>query len=524
MRHPIEARKGYWTFTKNKLRNQRRLAGGSKGSGVSLDPDFAHRQAGAGSGGNDSAFVPNSKASARTGNASSGLSALEMEDASYEKAVWRFLFECARHGRLDLCFELCKEMGHSWKAASLRGGMLYSNPSLSLDPEADEDAMMEGDSSGSARAVGNRKRALWKLICRKLASEEQSADAYERALYGALGGELSAVLNVSHTWEEHMWAYVNASFEAKLDAFLRGSEPNRNPTADSTTASILSEGSGSWWYGKEGGAGPQAEDASGLNAIEQDGQSETNAALSLRSIFERLEQTSRDGVHAQALEPFRTFQRYLILNELDLLLISTEENLRLARTTLPRGQYAQLVRFFAHYILSARLIDEKKGESEEASSDRSTAAQLAANGILRAYVELLEEAGQEDDLVALYASSLDTQNAIDSYAQYLRSLDLQLDIASRRQALLRAKEHDLDAASVARRTVALIFDELFPVSVIILSIREPRRCGENALTPLCRFPACGNVVRDLRRDHRDPPWLERAGDALDQGARLASLR
>jgi Nuclear pore protein 84 / 107 len=106
----------------------------------------------------------------------------------------------------------------------------------------------------------------------------------------------------------------------------------------------------------------------------------------------------------------------MMLNETDSLLILVEEKLRIARSTMSRGQYAQFVRFFSHYILFKRLVDD----SEQNSGKEMTAAQLAANAILRAYVELLDEAGQDDELVALYASSLDTQNAIDSYAQYLR--------------------------------------------------------------------------------------------------------
>ena len=157
----------------------------------------------------------------------------------------------------------------------------------------------------------------------------------------------------------------------------------------------------------------------------------------------------------QANDPFRTFQRYLILDEMDSLLLQVEERLQVLRGTLSLGQYARFVRFFAHYILFARLVQEQEAKEMRSASD------LAANSILRLYVELLEEAGQEDDLVALYASSLDAQNAIDSYAQYLKSLDADVaaDVAIRRSALLRAKDHDLDLPAVARRTVALIFDD-----------------------------------------------------------------
>lgn len=247
VKHPIEARRGYWTFTKNKVRNAKRVGTANRAgaSGVSLDPDFVHRNSGSGT---------------------SSTQQLEMEDSSYEKASWRFLFECARNGRLDLCFEMCKEMNQSWKAASLRGGLLYGNPLLALD---EEDDTQEGASSA---AVGNRKRALWKAVCRKLASEH-TADSYECALYGSLGGELAPVLQVSHSWEEHLWAFINASFEAKLDQLLdSGGSDGKN-----------------WWCGKQDEAGETGSQA-------EDGKLRGLASLTLKDIFERLEQTNTDNI------------------------------------------------------------------------------------------------------------------------------------------------------------------------------------------------------------------------------------
>ena len=232
--HGIEARKGYWTFTKNKVKNAKRVGGAQQAT--SLDPDVVHR----------------------------GDTRLEMEDASYEKASWRFLFECARNGRLDLCFEMCKEMNQGWKAASLRGGILYGDPALSLDSDPDMD--------GTA-AIGNRNRALWKAVCRKI-SQEAATDPYERALYGSLGGELRSVLAVSHTWEEHLWAYVNSTFEARLDTLLtRPSEQQQEIDGKTTTQN--------WWMTQQ-----ETTTSSGGDA----------QPLELKNIFDRLEQTQADGV------------------------------------------------------------------------------------------------------------------------------------------------------------------------------------------------------------------------------------
>lgn len=45
-------------------------------------------------------------------------------------------------------------------------------------------------------------------------------------------------------------------------------------------------------------------------------------------------------------------------------------------------------------------------------------------------------------------------------------MDVHAALEVRRTALLRAQEHDLDLAAVSRRTVKMIFDEVFPVSVV----------------------------------------------------------
>jgi nuclear pore complex protein Nup107 len=72
-------------------------------------------------------------------------------------------------------------------------------------------------------------------------------------------------------------------------------------------------------------------------------------------------------------------------------------------------QYARVVRFFAHLTLYLRLLDWSPMPD-----------QVVCNSILKAYVEILEKVG-EDELVALYASSLEAESATESYAHYLKS-------------------------------------------------------------------------------------------------------
>lgn len=68
--------------------------------------------------------------------------------------------------------------------------------------------------------------------------------------------------------------------------------------------------------------------------------------------------------------------------------------------------FARIVRFFAHLILYLRLLSRPLPD-------------VVCNSILRFYVQVLEESG-EDALVAMYASSLNAESATDSYAHFLK--------------------------------------------------------------------------------------------------------
>jgi nuclear pore complex protein Nup107 len=84
--------------------NRRSMIIGSNVKGVqSLDPDAASRE----------------------------MSSLELEDAAYEKALNKTLFEYVRAGQLDSAIDLARQVDRSWRAASLRGAALYWRPGLS---------------------------------------------------------------------------------------------------------------------------------------------------------------------------------------------------------------------------------------------------------------------------------------------------------------------------------------------------------------------------------------------------------
>ncbi|PWY97337.1 nucleoporin [Testicularia cyperi] len=419
-KHVVEVRKGYLTFTKNRVRAEKRASVGGTGSSDSRRLTFGSA-AGTGFGAkNRGKAVKNLDPDA----VSRGEGGLELEDATYEKALLRTLFEYTRAGRLDAAFDLCHQTDQSWRAATLRGAMLYYDPRISERLDG-----VEVD-----RPIGNRNRALWKSVCRKLASNP-NLDEYERALYGSLAGELASVSHVSQTWEECLWAHINAKLESSVDAKLdsRGSWWGQDADAD-----VFGEGD----YGAI-----KLSDATTSTSTTSTTDKPASSASGLAAIFDKLGQMQAHSVHLQANNPFRLVQRSVISNSLQELLGRFADNLGDMQKSVEPATFARLLRFFSHLILYLRLLEQPLPD-------------FACNAILSAYVQVLEAAG-ESSLVAMYASSLEPQSATASYSNFLRSMDINTSREAKASALRQAEEHSLDLAAVANCTTALIFDELF---------------------------------------------------------------
>ncbi|GAC98381.1 hypothetical protein PHSY_005975 [Pseudozyma hubeiensis SY62] len=437
-RHIVEVRKGYLAFTKNRVRAEKRasVAGGSTASdGRKLTFGSAA----------SSSFAPKNRGKAVKNldpdAVSRGEGGLELEDATYEKALLRTLFEYARAGRLDAAFDLCHQIDQSWRAATLRGAMLYHDPSVSAEPQ-DVD-----------RVVGNRNRSLWKSACRKL-SANSNLDEFERALYGSLAGELQSVVNVSQSWEEFLWAHVNAKLEAAVDLKL---DERHNWWSQEADLDLFGEGEHGAVEVSQGAATSGSASGTQAGNIAR-GEVEVG---SLHGVFDKLSQTQSHSIHLQANNPYRLVQRSIISNNLTDLFNRFADNLGDMQASLEPATFARLLRFFAHLILYLRLLSISLPD-------------FACNAILSCYVQVLEAAG-ETNLVAMYASSLEPQSATRSYANFLRSMDVNASREAKAHALRQAEQHNLDLAAVARCTVEMAFDDLFPS--IVSDFDEPAGFG-----------------------------------------------
>ncbi|KAF5320046.1 hypothetical protein D9611_010388 [Ephemerocybe angulata] len=336
--------------------------------------------------------------------------ALASDDASYEKGLLQALYACVRAGRLEDAVDFCRRAHQPWRASSILGSRLFAWPAISTESK-DDDAMAEDDAEFWH---GNRRRKLWKKTCVHAALNNTLSDQ-ERLLYAALApSPLTATIlkSACRTWEDHLWVQISIICEEKESL-------------------ELSRLSGSFWEGGE----PEEVD-------QEEWEEEVIETLDTLQDVAVLEGPKAD--HA-----FHFSQLHIILNRTDQLLKAFDGTLSDEQFRKDSFEYAQLTRFFAHLCLFLQLIDIPTPPIE-------------TQHILEAYLQVLEQAEQRP-LIAMYAGALG-DNAVERYALFLVSLELNADVGERRLALTRANEHGLDmyrvAVVTAERTIEKAFDLL----------------------------------------------------------------
>ncbi|KAL9938079.1 hypothetical protein V8E36_002702 [Tilletia maclaganii] len=510
----VEVRKGYWTFTKNALRAAKRgghippsnsTVAGSSGAGVGLSSSgltssssslfSGIRKSGVGIGGGAGAGIltPKVLKTLDPDAPCRGEGELSNEDMAYERAFLRSLFQLTRAGKLSDALDLCRQADRPWRAASLRGAIPYFDPKqVHHQHGSSQQSQLEALPQSP---YGNRNRALWKATARKLAGMK-SLDPYERALYGALSGSLEPVLVCSSTtWEEAVWAYVNAKLEAGIESGLRKSLFAQRSAGNSIRvkremfdeANLLAS-TGDEYEDREFAAGNEANRArsaaaarlglgAGNDLTLRSSEDETALeTLSLEDVFEQVEaRVDRASNIASGSDGFRSTQRAAIVGDLRPLLVLFADRMESYQMELPPKMYARYIRFFVHVVLYLRSLasewrkmTEFEGGPGHALADGDILGPLllpepSCDYILQQYIHVLRMEGQSDRLVALYSSALLQRTAgVEQYAAYLLSMGLDTPAETRKRALFRAAEFGLSLGAVARRTVDLIFADLLP--------------------------------------------------------------
>ncbi|KXN92482.1 hypothetical protein AN958_07429 [Leucoagaricus sp. SymC.cos] len=349
---------------------------------------------------------------------------LASDDASYERSLLQALYGYIRAGQLEEAVELCRKAYQPWRAASIQGSLLFTWRALSTNPRSDEPG--EDGEEGPVFWQGNRNRRLWKASCTRAALNSSLSDN-ERILYAALAPspQTSTVLkSACRTWEDHLWAQISIMCEEK-------------------ESEELFKLGGSFW---EGGTDAVEKGVKDISAVDEEREEQgwvkeaTEALESLKGIV------VTEGPPAD--HAFHFSQLYIILNRTSQLLEAFARGLSDGSYRRDTTEYAPMCRFFAHLCLYLQMID-------------ITVPPLATQVVLESYLQVLEDAGQRD-LIAMYASALG-DNAVERYAMFLVSLALSADVAERRLALTRAKDHGLDMERVAVTTAERTIEKAFEI-------------------------------------------------------------
>eukprot|EP00798_Chlamydomonas_sp_ICE-L_P004835 gene4835-34588_t len=151
--------------------------------------------------------------------------ALGRDSATGDERLMMRLWQLVRAGRVAEARTLCRQCGQPWRSVSLGGTGEYGPLPVGvaanlLEEEMDEGTQMEDMAVEVDLGLGNL-RALWKQSCLVASEAPASSPKFEAALYGALCGNLSAVLPVCNNWEDACWAYCRAWLDLRTDDLIR---------------------------------------------------------------------------------------------------------------------------------------------------------------------------------------------------------------------------------------------------------------------------------------------------------------
>ncbi|KAG1854581.1 107-domain-containing protein [Suillus subluteus] len=142
---------------------------------------------------------------------------LAADDAGFEEILAQALYSFVRAGRLDDAVELCRKTRQPWRAASIRGSLLFQWRAIA-NKQRDDDGI--DDAEDAERWRGNPRRKLWKSTCARAALNHNLPDP-KRILYAALAPcpQIFIVLkSACRTWEDHLWAQISILCEEKQTA------------------------------------------------------------------------------------------------------------------------------------------------------------------------------------------------------------------------------------------------------------------------------------------------------------------
>lgn len=343
---------------------------------------------------------------------------LEVQDQYFERAVWLGCYEMLRRGKsAGEIKEWCRERTEVWRAVSMS-----ALPDADLDDDNASDCM---------------SRALWRRMCFALA-KRGTVDEYERAVYGILSGDISAVEPVCRSWDDHIFAHYNALLRSQFENYLRVHHPSHVPN------DIL-----------------QGFDIS--DATQFHGEPETTGERivnSLKNVTQLKAETARPMKAIQGVLIAKKFEEFIYRQGLWLSKIANAEresnlipklNIDLGNedtTTYVDIKDHDSLRVLVHILLALKTF----GINLEPTTKR-----LAIENVVVAYIDFLRLAGKEE-LIPLYSSQLSGNRV---YATLSRVLVDVTDPTQRKTQIVLMRGLGLDVQQFIRFQTRFLFQD-FP--------------------------------------------------------------
>jgi len=316
-------------------------------------------------------------------------------DQNDENELLNVIYEHIRAGRIIEAQEICVKHGQAWRAAALEGFRLYHDPNFVFT------------SKNFSLTNGNPTRQFWKFTCWNI-SENYNYSLKERAVFGALSGNLSAMLENCKVWEDVVWANYKALLDLMVEKKLKETHNIRTPIQ------------------KQLGLRGKSE----VNLPEKF----WNQKLDLNSqenIFETISATSNVEIRSQSKLPFSVSQECIILNSVGKLV---DEVLSWTQNS---NFDPQILRFATHLIMFLKDI------GEDVDTEKF-------NDILYKYVSFLSSDLRTSCLVAKYCSTLPKSLQVDAYVKLLVPID---DFSLRREFFNLGQEAGLQIQDITKGVV-----------------------------------------------------------------------
>ncbi|GIL72309.1 hypothetical protein Vretimale_3986 [Volvox reticuliferus] len=157
---------------------------------------------------------------------------LHPSNAKSQERIMARVWQLLRAGKLHAAQEVCDNVGQPWRAAALGGGGLYGAlPVGQTAEDYDNGPVVHLQKEELSDETANSRGpllALWRWAARQAAAAGAS-EKFERAVFGALGGDAAAGLPVCVTWEDFAWVYCRSWLESWA---MRATPPEAQAAAD----------------------------------------------------------------------------------------------------------------------------------------------------------------------------------------------------------------------------------------------------------------------------------------------------